>query len=188
MTMQAAEFRRLVEQHQSMVFSIALRVTGDYGTAEEVAQDVFLELFRSAGRLEGEDHIRFWLRRVTVHRSTDALRRRAVRPESTAEEWDDAVHSDATDAAPATLPIGAEARLEELLGTLPEALRLAIILRYQEDMLPDEIAKLLGQPVATVKSHLQRGLKLLRQKAAVTMKEYVRGDAPDVRGVAARGY
>ena len=41
-------------------------------------------------------------------------------------------------------------------------------------MLPDEIAKLLGQPVATVKSNLQRGLQLLRRKAAVTMKEYVR--------------
>jgi RNA polymerase sigma-70 factor (ECF subfamily) len=47
-------------------------------------------------------------------------------------------------------------------------------LRYQEEMLPDEMAKLLGQPVATVKSNLQRGLQLLRRKAAVTMKEYVR--------------
>jgi len=47
-------------------------------------------------------------------------------------------------------------------------------LRHQEEMLPDEIAALLGQPVATVKSNLQRGLQLLRRKAAVTMKEYVR--------------
>ena len=64
--------------------------------------------------------------------------------------------------------------LEELLRTLPEQMRVVIVLRYQEDMLPDEIAKLLGQPVATVKSNLQRGLQLLRRKAAVTMKEYVR--------------
>ena len=46
------------------------------------------------------------------------------------------------------------ARLEELLRALPEAMRVAVVLRYQEEMLPDEIAKLLGQPVATVKSHL----------------------------------
>jgi RNA polymerase sigma-70 factor (ECF subfamily) len=44
-------------------------------------------------------------------------------------------------------------------------------------MLPDEIAKMLGQSVASVKSHLHRGLTLLRRKAAVTMKEYVRGSA-----------
>jgi RNA polymerase sigma-70 factor (ECF subfamily) len=56
-------------------------------------------------------------------------------------------------------------------------LRVAILLRYQEDMPPDEIACLLGQPVATVKSNLQRGLKLMRRKAAVTMKEFVREPA-----------
>src|ERR1700750_3183797 len=87
--MQTNDFRRLVETHQRMVFSLALRVTGEYGTAEEVAQDVFLELFRSADRLSGGDHVRFWLRKVTVHRATDALRRQAHRPESHAEEWMD---------------------------------------------------------------------------------------------------
>ena len=132
--MDGMEFRRLVETHQRMVFSLALRVTGEYETAEEVAQDAFLELYRAGDGLESEDHVRFWLRRVTVHRATDALRRRA----------------------------------------LPEAMRVAVVLRYQEEMSPDEIATLLGQPVATVKSHLQRGLQLLRRKGAVTMKEYLR--------------
>jgi len=53
-------------------------------------------------------------------------------------------------------------------------MRVAIVLRYQEEMSPPEIAELLGQPIATVKSNLQRGLQLLRRKAAITMKEYVR--------------
>jgi RNA polymerase sigma-70 factor, ECF subfamily len=65
-------------------------------------------------------------------------------------------------------------KIEELLLALPEPLRIVVVLRYQEDMGPGEIADLLGQPVATVKSHLQRGLQLLRKKAAVTMKEYIR--------------
>jgi RNA polymerase sigma-70 factor (ECF subfamily) len=155
-----------------MVFSLALRVTGEYGTAEEVAQDVFLELFRSADRLSGDDHVRFWLRKVTVHRATDALRRQAHRPESHAEEWmDDAATDDEGGLGVGTV---LEARLEELLGSLPEQMRVAVVLRYQEEMLPDEIGKMLGQPVATVKSNLQRGLKLLRRKAEITMKEYVR--------------
>jgi RNA polymerase sigma-70 factor (ECF subfamily) len=115
--------------------------------------------------------VRFWLRRVTVHRATDAIRRRQRRPEAAAEEWSEEQfvedNSEAVSAAVVAL-------LDELLRTLPEQMRVVIVLRYQEDMLPDEIATLLNQPVATVKSNLQRGLQLLRRKAAVTMKEYVR--------------
>ena len=167
------EFRRLIETHQRMVFSIALRVTGDYATAEEVAQDVFLELHRSGERLAGEDHIRYWLRRVATHRAIDALRRQALRPEADADEW---VEEQQVDGA-AVSSAGLQARLDDLLRTLPEPMRVAVVLRYQEEMLPDEIARMLGQSVASVKSHLHRGLTLLRRKAAVTMKEYVRESA-----------
>jgi len=172
MAMESGEFRRLIEAHQRMVFSLALRVTGEHGAAEEVAQDVFLELHRGGEKLESEDHIRFWLRRVTVHRATDALRKKSRQPESGAEEWmeEQYVQDNAEGLNAAVVVL-----LDELLRTLPEAMRVVIVLRYQEDMLPDEIAKLLGQPVATVKSNLQRGLKLLRRKADVTMKEYMRG-------------
>ena len=174
MGMQSQEFRGLIETHQRMVFSIALRVTGEYGVAEEVAQDVFLELYRGGDRLESEDHVRFWLRRVTVNKATDSLRRKARRPEAAAEEWMEEQH---LPEAGARMDAGMEVRLEELLRTLPEPMRVAVVLRHQEEMLPDEIAELLGQPVATVKSNLQRGLQLLRRKAAVTMKEYVREQA-----------
>jgi len=171
MAMESGEFRRLIETHQRMVFSLALRVTGEHGAAEEVAQDVFLELHRGGDKLESEDHVRFWLRRVTVHRATDALRKKSRQPEASAEEWMEEQYVQDNSEGLNTAVV---ALLEELLRTLPEQMRLIIVLRYQEDMLPDEIAKLLGQPVATVKSNLQRGLQLLRRKAAVTMKEYVR--------------
>jgi RNA polymerase sigma-70 factor, ECF subfamily len=58
---------------------------------------------------------------------------------------------------------------------LPEAQRAALILRYQEDMMPEEIAAMQDAPVATVKSNLQRGLKLLRAKATSQLKEFIRG-------------
>jgi len=172
MAMESGEFRRLIEAHQRMVFSLALRVTGEHGAAEEVAQDVFLELHRGGDKLESEDHVRFWLRRVTVHRATDVLRKKSRQPEAEAEEWmEERYVEDNQEGLNAALVV----LLEELLRTLPEQMRVVIVLRYQEDMLPDEIAKLLGQPPATVKSNLQRGLKLLRRKADVTMKEYMRG-------------
>src|SRR5450755_4243955 len=72
-------FEQLVDQHQSMVFSLAWRMTGDRGLAEEIAQDVFMELDRSMNRIENPQHALFWLRRVTMSRSADALRRRRVR-------------------------------------------------------------------------------------------------------------
>src|SRR6187402_3783714 len=59
------EFRAMVDEHSSMVFSVALRLLGDRGVAEEVAQDVFLELHSWLPRLESADHVRHWLRRVT---------------------------------------------------------------------------------------------------------------------------
>ena len=164
------EFENLVDEHQSMVFSLAMRMTGDRGLAEEIAQDVFLELDRNLGRMESPEHARFWLRRVTMSRSADALRRRKVRG---IPLWIRIEENHAVQAEEQSSPVGA--RLERLLNTLPEAQRAALVLRYQEDLTPEEIAATLGAPLATVKSHLQRGLKLLRAKAASQLKEYVRG-------------
>lgn len=170
MAIEEAEFRRLIETHQRMVYSIALRVVGNPANAEEIAQDVFLELYRSGEKLASEDHVRYWLRRVATHRAIDSLRRQAIRPEAGAEEWLE--EQFVSDAKPTSVAI--QARLDELLRTLPEQMRAVVVLRYQEDMLPEEIAKLLGRSVASVKSHLHHGLNLLRRKAAVTMKGYVR--------------
>jgi RNA polymerase sigma-70 factor, ECF subfamily len=164
-------FRGLVEEHQSMVYSIALRILGDAGAAEEVAQDVFVELHGALERLESGAHVRFWLRRVAVHRSTDYLRRRASRPEFRGEEWTEEQEL-WTDRLAVGNAMGA--RLEQMLRSLPEKQRVAVVLRYQEEMDPEEIARTLGSPLATVKSDLQRGLQLLRRKAGVVLKEFVR--------------
>ncbi len=163
------DFEQLVDEHQSMVFSLALRMTGDRGLAEEIAQDVFLELDRHLGRIESPDHACFWLRRVAMSRSADALRRRRVRG---VDLWVEIEENHGAQAEERSSPLGA--RLEQLLTTLSEPQRAALVLRYQEDLTPDEIATTLGAPLATVKSHLQRGLKLLRAKATCHLKEYVR--------------
>jgi len=164
------DFEQLVETHQSMVFSLALRMTSDRGLAEEIAQDVFMELDRNMGRMESADHVCFWLRRVAMSRSADALRRRKVRGMDLWIEIEDAHGAPAEERSS---PLST--RLEALLSTLPEQQRAALVLRYQEDLLPDEIAATLQSPVATVKSNLQRGLRLLRAKAQSHLKEFVRG-------------
>ncbi|HUN85783.1 MAG TPA: sigma-70 family RNA polymerase sigma factor [Terracidiphilus sp.] len=164
------DFERLVEEHQSMVFSLAWRMTSDRGLAEEIAQDVFVELDRHLSKLESPEHALHWLRRVAMNRSADALRRRRVRG---VDLWVEIEENHGAPVEERNSPLGA--RLEQLLATLPEAQRAALVLRYQEDMMPEEIAATLDTPLATVKSHLQRGLKLLRAKATNHLKEYIRG-------------
>ena len=140
-----------------------------------MAQDAFLELHKSLAKMESDDHVRFWLRRVVVNRATDCLRRRSVRPEWRADEWQEESYPILQDRFGMDNRNGRmEVRLDEMVSSLPEVMRGAVVLRYQEDLEPEEIAKMLGQPIATVKSNLQRGLGLLRRKADVMLKEFRR--------------
>jgi RNA polymerase sigma-70 factor (ECF subfamily) len=164
-------FEQIVARHQARVYSIALRLTGDAGTAEEVAQDVFLECHRKLGTLASEEHLSAWLCRVACHRATDALRHRHARGGGLATTFEE-------DLLPLARPRREDPllnRVEQLLLTLPEQQRAVVLLRYQEDLEPRQIAETLGMPLATVRSHLQRGIKLLREKAERTLKEYTRG-------------
>lgn len=159
-------FRTLMRDHQSMVFSIALRILNDRFLAEEAAQDVFLELHAKLDELESEDHVLHWLRRTTVHRSIDRVRRRERRPE-VAMDRDDL--PELTVEAPPADPLLSR-QLRQLVGSLPVTPRTVIALRFQEDMSPEEIAGLLEMPVTTVKSHLRRTLQLLRGKMARVLR------------------
>ena len=96
-------------------------MTGDRGLAEEIAQDVFLELDRYLGRMETPEHACYWLRRVAMSRSADALRRRRVRG---MDLWVEIDETNTASPEERLSPVGA--RLEHLLTTLPEAQRAAL--------------------------------------------------------------
>jgi RNA polymerase sigma-70 factor (ECF subfamily) len=148
-----------------MVFSIARRIVHDPSLAEEVAQDVFLELYGHLASLASEDHVVHWLRRVTVHRSIDQARRRLRRP----QDYAAMSFAEPGVAEPAAVSQNADPwlaeRLRQMIEALPIMPRTVIVLRYQEGLGPEEIAAVLEMPVATVKSHLQRALKVLRAKS-----------------------
>ncbi len=153
-------FPTLMLEHQSMVFSIALRILGDRFLAEETAQDVFLELHAKLDELDSEDHVVHWLRRVTVHRSIDRIRQRDRRAEDVTDPGE--LPEMAVDVAPGDPLLSRQIR--QLVASLPVTPRTVVALRYQEDMSVEEIAEALSMPVATVKSHLRRTLQLLREK------------------------
>ena len=157
-----ADFAALVESHQGMVFSIAYHFLHDWATAEEIAQDVFVQLCSSLKKLESPEHILFWLRRTTVNRCIDHVRRTRRRQEVAIETIDEV-------AAPASSESDEwmSRRLRRFVAALPEDARMCVILRYQEGLEPREIAAVMKISANTVKSRLQRALALLREKAGV---------------------
>jgi len=149
-------FRELILAHQDTVYTLALRMLKVPEDAEELAQDVFVAAHRHLGKIVSAAHLLFWLRRTVCHRAIDRLRRRQphrVLPLATAGEV-----PQADSAADPLL----ERRLRDLVLRLPPMARAVVLLKYQEDLDPSEIAEILGMPRNTVKSHLKRSLASLR--------------------------
>ena len=152
-------FAELVREYQRMVYGLAYHTTADRAAAEDVAQEVFLRLHQSLSAIESTAHLTSWLRRVTCQRCIDLGRRRSARPEITVETMPEPA-SDGLASRDSML----DDRLRQLVASLTPRARVIVTLRYQEDLLPAEIAELLGAPVNTVKSVLQRSLAILRTK------------------------
>lgn len=151
-------FTALLHEHKSMVYSLAWNSLQDPALAEEIAQEVFLELHKRMDRLDGPDHVKNWLRKVTINRCIDQSRRRKLRPRLGLDDIPEpSVHPAESD------PL-LEARLSKLVGSLPEKLRAVVILKYQEDLSLEEIGEVLRLPTQRVKSRLHRSLELLRAK------------------------
>src|SRR6266513_87479 len=158
-------FEEIVRQHQGMVFSMACHFLRDRSLAEELAQEVFLNLHQNLRSIKSPEHLVFWLRKVTSHRCIDQSRRLKVRPQVSLED----VPEPSIDATENDLFLSE--MLRRVVDTLPEKARLVVILRYQEDLDPGEIASVLDMPLNTVKSHLRRSLSSLRDKLSRTLGE-----------------
>ena len=158
-------FAELVREHQGMVFSIAYHFLQDRSLAEDLAQEVFLELFQTLDRIQSPAHLVYWLRRVTANRCIDHGRKKNRRREMALEEAPEPVAS-----APAADPMLLE-RLQQSLAVLPEKQRLVVIMRFQEGLGPAEIAEVLEMPVNTVKSTLHRSLADLRKGLTRKIRE-----------------
>lgn len=158
---EVAAFADAVTTHQSLVFSIAFHMLRDKLNAEEVAQDVFLRLYQDFDRIQSASHLVHWLRRTTIHRCLDILRRLKKHPQVPLDEIDIASSSPATEQ-----DLILSETLRRLVSELPANARAVVVLRYQEDLEPREIAHLLDLPVNTVKSRLQRAMNALRNQFA----------------------
>jgi RNA polymerase sigma-70 factor (ECF subfamily) len=153
-----AALASLIRAHQRSVYTLSLRMLGTRELAEDLTQEVFMQLNGNLKSLASNTHLSFWLRKVTTHRAIDQLRRRS-RIEITPLH-DEVPLPSAADGGDPLL----QRHLQRLLLELSPPARAVLLLRYQEDLDPIDIARTLDMPVNTVKSHLKRSLEILRQR------------------------
>lgn len=152
----------LYDRHHQRVFNVALRVTLDWYRAQDVVQDVFLNLGRSVRSFRGDASFTSWMYRITINRAIDARRKEARRP---ASRLGDAM-GDLEEAGPGRVepdtPLGgarADERTNDIhaaLATLSPKLRTVAVLRYVEGLSYLELAEVLNCSLGTVKSRLNR--------------------------------
>jgi len=152
----------LIREHQRAVYSIALRMLGKREAAEDLTQEVFMQLGAKIGSIASKEHLRFWLRQVTANRAIDQLRHDARFQMLPLGEETSMFGAD-EDADPLL-----KRQLQGLLAELAAPARAVLLLRYQEDLDPVDIARTLEMPINTVKSHLKRSLAALRARCGLT--------------------
>ena len=153
---------RLYDRYSSIVYSIALRVLGDTGAAEDVLQEVFLQLWRNPGVFDSSrGNMAAWLAVIARNRAIDSLRKR--RPET---DIADVVVSVEPDLAGDTERARAMEKIRSVLGDMPAAQRSALEMAYFEGLTHTEISARTGEPLGTVKTRIRAGLLSLRKAFA----------------------
>jgi RNA polymerase sigma-70 factor (ECF subfamily) len=156
----SAAFAALLARHQKLVYSVALRMLGNRDSAEDMVQEVFIQLHGKLAEISSEEHLLFWLRRVSAHRAIDQLRRNSLLRLVGLRPDEEPIEDEGVD------PLW-QRQLAHHVRELNPVARAVLVLRYQQDLDPTEIALTLKMPLNTVKSHLKRSLQLLRERLGV---------------------
>jgi RNA polymerase sigma-70 factor (ECF subfamily) len=155
-------FEQLYERHNRRVYSICLRMTQNTAEAEDLAQEVFIQLFRKISSFRGESAFTTWLHRLTVNQVLMHFRKRSVKLERTTEEGEPPVQVVRGTENPNAMPIVDRLALDKALAQLPSGYRTVFVLHDVKGHDHEEIAKLLGIAVGTSKSQLHKARMKLR--------------------------
>jgi RNA polymerase sigma-70 factor (ECF subfamily) len=163
-------FEELYERHSRIVYSLVLRILRQGSTAEEVVQDVFLQLWRNSARYDASRPLVPWLLTLARNRALDHLRlksERQRRREDQTEEFPQ-IAAAAPEYEKALDEKRRAERVRALIGSLPAAQKKAIELAYFEGLSHSEIAASLNEPLGTVKSWIRNGLMRLKEGLQAT--------------------
>jgi RNA polymerase sigma-70 factor (ECF subfamily) len=182
-------FTELVEKYKQSVINLVYRTVRDATEAEDLAQQVFLQVFKSAHRYQAAAKFSTWLYTIARNLCLNEIRRRSRHPavslDDTGSDPDgqpvrQVQDAKARSAPEAVLQSELETKIEEAIADLPENQRTALLLCRQEDVSYEEIAAVLGCSLSATKSLIHRGRETLKQR----LKPYLasgmwRGSQPD---------
>jgi RNA polymerase sigma-70 factor (ECF subfamily) len=162
-------FEELVREHQAMVFRTLLRLTGSREHLDDLAQDVFLRLYRALPSFRGEALVTTYLYRIAVNVAQDEWKRRRREAQSLVSisdetsGWEDRLQHPGRNAEELLEESEFQELVEGQLQRLSQVERAVLVLYHQEERTYEQIALALGLPIGTVRTHLHRGRKKLRE-------------------------
>jgi RNA polymerase sigma-70 factor, ECF subfamily len=155
-------FAELYDRYSSVVYAVALRVLQDTGAAEDILQDIFLQLWRKPDAFDSSrGSLAAWLAVIARHRSIDRLRQR--RPETDIEDCVIASGTDLRDEAERSLVIE---KVRVVMNEMGTDQRAAMEMAFFQGLTHAEIAEKTGEPLGTIKTRIRSGLQLLRTRLA----------------------
>ena len=166
---QDPDFEQIVRDHQSMVFSTLLRLIGSPENVDDLAQEVFLRLYRALPAFRGEAQISTYLYRIVANVAQDEWkrRRRQDRPLVSFSDdesgWEDRLPHPDLNAEQQFAERQFRQSVEEQLQQLSPVEKTVLVLYHQEERSYEQIAHALKLPIGTVRTHLHRGRKKLRE-------------------------
>lgn len=156
-------FEELYRRHYRRVYALTLRMMGNPTEAEDMTQDVFLQLFNKIGMFRGESAFTTWLHRMTVNQVLMHFRKKSTRSELLTDEGETPVQIVQGTANPGAMPVIDRISLENALNDLPVGYRTVFVLHDIEGYEHYEVAEMLGIAEGTSKSQLHKARLKLRQ-------------------------
>jgi RNA polymerase sigma-70 factor, ECF subfamily len=162
-----AAISELYDRYGRLVFSLAVQIVGDSTVAEEITQDVFVQVWKKADTFRPENgKVITWLSSVARYRAIDVLRRQNVRPEGHNVSLDDSFSFEEDINAhvePAVELLILRQQVRNALQQLPPDQRKALALAYFQGLTQQEISEALKEPLGTVKTRIRLAMQKLRQ-------------------------
>jgi len=173
-------FELLVRQYQERVFATAYRLMGNRQDAEDMAQEVFLKVFRNIGSFRGQSSLKTWIYRITVNEAHNARRwffrhrRHEVEldtsPDDSSRNWRESIADHGRSPFDEAVSQQRHAMIVEALDRISPIFREAVVLRDITDLSYEEVAEVLGVSLGTVKSRILRGREALREQLAGSLE------------------
>lgn len=172
-------FKEFVERYQALVYSVCLNLLHDHPQAQDVSQEVFLQVYRSAAKFRFESKASTWLYRIAVNHSLNLIRHNrrsrwllSLSPYEAEDDPKIRILPDARSAPPDKAFEDAERSelVRRAVAALPDKQRAALVLHKYEGFTSREIAEILGIPLTAVEARLRRAKSHLRQKFLAYLK------------------